>query len=195
MRSPRRTSSWCTEATASSDGIGARLGPPAVADHEDLRARGDGVDRLPISVRPRPPARRRGRRRPGGVQRHPRERTGQHPIQVLAGEHRRVQAQPAGLRRLVGQQLGPRPSHVVRLITMSSRSESIAGLVTWANRCLKYENSDGPCRSARGARRRRPSSRSAPCRRGPSARSGCPGPRGCSRTRRTTARRARAGAS
>ena len=38
---------------------------------------------------------------------------------------------------------GPRPSHVVSDITRSSRSESIAGLVTCAKRCLKYENSDG----------------------------------------------------
>ena len=32
---------------------------------------------------------------------------------------------------------GPRPSHVVSDITRSSRSESIAGLVTCAKRCLK----------------------------------------------------------
>ena len=32
---------------------------------------------------------------------------------------------------------GARPSQVVRLITRSSRSESIAGLVTCAKRCLK----------------------------------------------------------
>ena len=90
-------------------GDGRALGPDApVADDEDLRAAGDGLDRggdQPLDGRLQPGFAERDR--PRGVDRRPRQRRRAHAVQVLGGEDRRRQAQPARGRRRVGQQLRP----------------------------------------------------------------------------------------
>ncbi len=137
-RSPSRTSSWCTAAVASSDGIARPRAPiAAVGEHEQPRAaahvvarafheRGDrGRQRVRAAGdRPRWRRARRQRRRRSrpAPARAPRPAApARRAARGGAATARRAAAPPRGRARWTGY------------ITISSRSGSIAGLVTCAN--------------------------------------------------------------